>query len=267
MASQRMRLASVAAGLLLSMVLPGVASADGSVSCSSSGSFYTVMGESAAATSSDNISASLEAQAFNRCNGTDPNGKNGGFVYVELVERYETDASGVQFAYDDSAHPEYYGNYLRFGYYDCSWSGDSACGQGLGYFISWSRNDSHSGCSGSDAIGIHRLGTPSSGFHTLKIDVLSSGAVEFRRSGTLLYSLSASATGCWNQDTDITGTALSTAWDPGDQIGGSVTNHVQIDTFSVNGGTASTTCNLTTLDSYRCSDTGARDIDLWTIDR
>lgn len=205
--------------------------------------------------------------SLNRCNGTDPNGKNGVFVYVQLLATYEADAPGVQFAYDNPANPSYYGDYLRFGYYLCSWSGDSACGLGHGYFVSWSRNDSYAGCAGSDASGIHRLGATTSGFHTFKIDIQSDGSVQFRRDGSLVYTLGSTSTGCWNRSGDVHAAAYSTAWDPGDQIAGSTGSHESVDAFSVNGGSAATTCDFTSIDSYRCADTGSRDIDLWTIDR
>jgi hypothetical protein len=264
-------LIAMLSAISVAAISAGVVSADGSTTCSSSSSFYTVMGEENLSTQADRVSASIEVQPLNRCNGTDPNGKNGVFVYVQLLERYESQASGVQFAYDNPAHPEYYGSYLRFGYYLCSWSGDSACGLGHGYFVSWSRNDANSGCAGSDANGITRLSGVTNGFHDFEIDVQSDGSVQFRRDDALVYTLASSATGCWNRDNNIDehvrAAAYSTAWDPGDQIGGSVGDTVRTNAFSVNDGTASTTCAFTVVDSYRCSDTGARDIAVWTIDR
>jgi len=258
---------ALVAAMLSTLLFAGIANADGSVNCSSDGSFYTVVGESNLGPVADNVSASIDVQSLNRCNGTDPNGKNGVFVYVQLLATYEADAPGVQFAYDNPANPSYYGDYLRFGYYLCSWSGDSACGLGHGYFVSWSRNDSYPGCVGSDANGIHRLGATTSGFHTFKIDIQSDGSVQFRRDGSLVYTLGSTSTGCWNRSGDVHAAAYSTAWDHGDQIAGSTGSHESVDAFSVNGGTAATTCDFTSIDSYRCADTGSRDIDLWTIDR
>jgi len=269
MASRSRRVAAVACALILG-VLGGATpvSADGSNPCLTNNGYYRVAGGFPINSDivADNLSASIEVQTLNRCNGTDPDGKNGAFVYIEIMERGKYDR---YFAYDQGQDSGY-GNYLRMGYYLCSWSGDSACNLGHGYFVSWSRQKDAIGCASSSAIGIHRLGPTSSGFHTFKIDIQSDKSVRFLLDGAVVYTIGASVTGCWNRRGHIDAAAWGSSWDQGDQIGGSAANHVQINNILTNGAASETFCSEHFVEayyrSYRCAETGLRSFDIWTSD-
>jgi hypothetical protein len=238
--------------------------ADGSRNCLANNNFYIVVGGFPVFTPlvADNVSSSIEVQTLNRCNGTDPDAKNGVFVYNEIAVESIYDSP---FAYDGGTASRY-GDYLRFGYYLCSWSGDSACGLGHGYFVSWSRR-ADSGCSSTAAIGIHRLGAVTTGFHTFKIDIQSDESVKFLLDGSTVYTLASSATACWNRRSSVVGSSRSTAWDPGDQIGGDSSNYVAINGLIVNGADHINGCyddvvgGPTT--NYHCTQSG-QNFGLWT---
>ncbi|HEX5015457.1 MAG TPA: hypothetical protein VFV72_15025 [Candidatus Limnocylindrales bacterium] len=260
------RFIGMIAGLVLVMALPATALADGSVACSTNGAFYTRMGaEAGGAGSVGTVEATLDVQSLNRCNGTDPDSKSGVFVFVEMVipSAYE-----YYFAYDQGTASRY-GDYVRVGYYLCSWSGDSACGLGHGWFASWGRKAGTASCTGSDTQGISRLSiTPfSMGQHHFKLVRKADGSVEAWVDDDLNLIFLPAATSCWNGSTSVRGRATATAWDPGDQIAGAVSNPVLVSDLKVNGAAAANTCLTTASGPYRCSDVGLDDVNLWTIDR
>jgi hypothetical protein len=241
--------------------------ADGSRQCLTNNNFNVApmgwSGGGAHGPTADNVTANIEVQTLNRCNGTDPDAKNGVFVYNELAIQ---DIYDVPFAYDGGTASRY-GDYLRFGYYLCLWSGDSACGLGHGYFVSWSRR-ADAGCGSTAAIGIHRLGPVTTGYHSFKIDIQADESVKFLLDGSTVYTLASSATACWNRRSTVAGSGRSTAWDPGDQIGGVSSDYVNFSGFSVNGLTGEGGCFDTEYDgptaTYHCTDTGIRAWGFWT---
>jgi hypothetical protein len=112
------------------------------------------------------------------------------------------------------------------------------------------------------------LGPVTTGFHSFKIDIQSDESVKFLLDGTTVYTLASSATSCWNRRSTVAGSGRSTAWDPGDQIGGVSSDYVNFSGFSVNGLTGEAGCFDTEYDgptaTYHCTETGIRAWGFWT---
>lgn len=249
-------------------VLPASAWATTVDPCASNGTFYSRVGALAQGYSggATSVEASITWQSFGNgmCSGTDPDSKKGSFAYVELTHPSYYDSPFVW----DGIGSGHRGDYVRLGYGICVWSGDTTCNSGLGYeaFLAWGRYDDGSMCTSQDANGLTALGNYS-GTPTYKLVRQSDGSVKAYINGSLKYTLPASATSCWNGSSAVQARAQATAWDPGDTIGGSSSNKLEINNLKGNGVTAANTCIATTNGDYRCQDTGSDDIAVWTIER
>jgi hypothetical protein len=255
-------IAAVLIALVIALLAPAAALADGSANCATNGSFYTRMGTGALPDSTPSRATIVEGGMFfhslNRCNGTDPDGKNGAFVYFELANPSYPD---YYFAYDQGTGSRY-GDYVRVGYYLCSWSGDTACNQGHGWFWAWGRRAGTGSCATSDANGIHRItgsGLPSldptsETYFALAVNGDGSVRVDiYGNDGFYSATLAASLTGCWNRTGTVQGFVKATAWDPGDRIGGTVDDPVRVAwAGSDNTGPFTPICKTLSSGPYRC---------------
>jgi hypothetical protein len=247
--------------LLLSISAVPVA-ASGNAACGNNGTFNTRVPVSPGpfAPSVNSVEARITHPSILRCTGTDPDGKNGTFVYVELAQPSVPDAI---FAYN-AGQTSKYGNYVRLGYYLCSWSGDTACGQGHGYFVSWSRRNGTESCVSNGAIGIHRLSGFVDATHTYKLVKQADGSVNGYIDGALVTTVLASAVACWASTGWKYSHVSTAAWDPGDQQGGAAANPVLITNYLDGGVNRGYLCG--DIGVYRCTETASQ-AQIWTIDR
>lgn len=246
--------------LLLFGALPVAAA--GNAACGNNGTFNTRVPVTTltAEPSVNSVEATITHPSILRCTGTDPDGKNGTFVYVELSQPGVPDAI---FAYDAGTTSKY-GNYVRLGYYTCSWSGDSGCGLGNGYFVSWSRRNGTESCVSNGAIGIHRLSGFTDATHNYKLIKQSDGSVKGYIDGSLVTTVLASGVGCW-ASTGFKHSRVSTAaWDPGDQQGGAAALPVLVTNYLSGGINRGYVCG--NVGVYRCTYTTSQ-AQIWTIDR
>ena len=141
------------------------------------------------------------------------------------------------------------------------WSGDSACGQGNGFFVSWSRRNGTGSCVSNGAIGIHRLSGFTSGTHTYKLVKQADGSVKGYIDGGLVTTVLASGVGCWTSGFAYAFVSTA-AWDPGDQQGGSPSNHALTTNFLMNGGERGYLCGTNGI--YHCTNDSVSQAQIWT---
>jgi hypothetical protein len=227
------------------------------------------------------VKANMNTMTLNRCDGSDPDNKSGVFVYLEVMDKASSIIDAPLLVDEGSTvagHTHH--DYMRIGYYLCSWAGDSSCNQGHNYFAAWG-NSALGPCATDDAVGIRLIpGYPGAGVTVTFEIAYNQGEWKGYINGVSKINFSHPANyadedpACWAEPggslpLNLASHAGTRVFDSGDEWAGDPTTKLKITSVrsrrsGSSYGIHDTSCFIPPHDNWRCEDLGMDSGNLWT---